>query len=146
MSKASEVTFGESQEHTVLRRWMLLREIDPKTVRVIKSRAFQDWDFLLLDSEGFPLAYIEVKVRRKPLSAFGDAIAPIRKHEAAVYLQERRIRFLMVTQYPDALVQLDLAEEPEQRRSIRRKDRPGTAAIPHGLWAASQFEVLDGDG
>ncbi len=146
MSKASEVTFGESQEQSVLRRWMAVKGIDPKTVRVIKSRAFQDWDFLLLDGDGFPLGYLEIKVRRKPLSTFGDAIAPIRKHHKALSLQGRRIGFWMVTEYPDALVQLDLAEEPEQKRDIRRRDRPGTAPVMHGLWGSDQFEILDGDG
>lgn len=146
MSRQSEVTFGESQEQSVLRRWMDLRGIDPKAVRVIKGRQFSDWDYFLLDSEGYPLCYVEIKVRRKPLATFGDAIAPWRKHEKAVWLAERKIAFWMLTEYPDALVQLDLAEEPAQRRNIRRRDRPGTPAVPHGLWSADQFEIVDGDG
>lgn len=146
MSRSAEVAFGEGQEKAVLRRWMAAKGIDPDSVRVIKSRAFQDWDWLLLDGEGFPLCYVEIKVRRQALATFGDAIAPWRKHEAARKLARREIAFVMVTEYPDALVQLDLAESPADKRNIRRRDRPGTSPVLHGLWAASQFEVLEGDG
>lgn len=144
MSRASEVTFGESQEKRILRRWMRLKGIRADKVRVLASRAMQDWDFLLLDQSGFPVGYVEIKMRRSALVTYGDAIAPWRKHRFAIQLRDiHKIPFVMVTEYPDALVEVDLADPPARQRSITRRDRGGDGVL-HGIWEGAQLSVLEG--
>lgn len=140
-SRAAEVAFGTAEELPILQRWMKLAGIEAS--RVIRSRDFDDYDFLILTKTGMPLCYVEVKNRRTPLSKYGDAIAPIRKHHFAVELRDRfRIPFLLVTQYPDALVEVDLADEPAQQKDVTRHDRPGTS-VSHGHWEGEQLTVLE---
>ena len=139
-AQLAEVAWGEGEELRVLNRWLEIRRVN-KRCRVIRSRQTDDFDFLILSSTGMPLCYVEVKVRRRPLSAFKDAIAPVRKHEYAKNLAKlNRIPFVMVVEYPDALVQVDLAAEPASIRNLKRTDRP--RAVPHAFWSGDQLEVL----
>ena len=144
MSTASEVTFGESQEKRILLRWLKAKGIKPDKVRALASRSMQDWDFLVLDNDGFPVCYVEIKIRRQPLAKYGDAIAPHRKHRFARQLQSvHAIKFVMVVEYPDALVEVDLADEPASTRTIVRRDRGGDGQL-HGIWAGEQLAVIEG--
>jgi hypothetical protein len=109
---------------------------------VIKSRDFQDFDFLVLDHRGFPHLYLEIKVRRQSLDVFGDAIFPFRKHSfASRLLRAHSIRLIAVVEYPDALVEVDLSEEPNQVQMIKRSDRP--RAVKHALYDGDQLKVLE---
>lgn len=141
-SRLEEVRWGEGQEQGVLRRWLRSSPRCSGADRVIKSRQFQDFDYVVFDREGYPVAYVEIKVRRVPLSDFGDAVAPIRKHEAAVKLWRRhRFPMLMIVAYScGTLVEVDLAQPPAERRALKRHDRP--KAVPHGLWKGDQLAVI----
>ena len=142
-SRADEVTFGEGQETRVLGRWLRARAGTSRSggLRAIKSKQFQDWDFLVLDSAGLPYAYVEIKVRRQPLSRFRDAIAPVRKHEMARKLHLRHgIDFVMVVEYPDALVEVDLASSPDEVSELKRRDR--SSGQLHAFWRGDQLKVI----
>lgn len=144
-SRLEEVRFGERQEQAILRRWMPVSRRAAGADRVIKSRPFQDFDFLALAKDGFPLAYLEIKVRRVRLAEFGDAVAPIRKHDYAKRLHEQhRVPFLMIVQYAcGSLVEIDLAEPPAAEKALKRRDRKDS--VPHGFWRDAQLTVvLDG--
>lgn len=136
----NEVEWGEGEEVRVLRRWLEARRVN-KRCRVIRSRQTDDFDFLILSATGMPHCYVEVKVRRKPLSTFKDAIAPVRKHEYAKNLAKLfGIPFVMVVEYPDALIQVDLAAAPASIRMLKRTDRP--KAVPHAFWQGDQLERI----
>lgn len=141
-SRLEEVEWGESQEQAILRRWLRSSPRCSGADRVIKSRPAQDFDFVVFDKVGMPIAYVEVKVRRVALSDFGDAVAPIRKHDYAVKLWKRhRFPMLMVVAYScGALVEVDLAAAPAERRALKRHDRP--KAVDHGLWKGDQLTVI----
>jgi hypothetical protein len=134
------VKWGEEKEYQVLSQWILATGL-PTTFRVIKSRAFQDFDYLILTKEGMPHCYLEIKVRRQSLKMFNDAIFPTRKHDFAKKLRdEHHINFLAVVQYPDALVEVDLASEPESIRDLQRSDR--AKAVSHAFYGRQQMTVL----
>ena len=142
-SRADEVTFGEGQEVRVLGRWLRTVQGTSKAggLRAIKSKRFQDWDFLVLDAAGMPYAYVEIKVRRQPLSRFGDASSPIRKHDLARKLHLRHgIRFVMVVEYPDSLVEVDLASDPDEVGELKRRDRSNGQM--HAYWRGDQIKVI----
>lgn len=141
-SRATEVAYGTARELPILQRWMAAASIDG-VARVIRSRDYDDYDFLLLDQRGFPLCYVEIKCRRVALARFGDAIAPTRKHLFAVELRDRHaVPFLMVVEYTDALVEVDLASEPNKQDNVTRHDRPGKS-VPHCYWSGESLTVLD---
>lgn len=139
-SKTAEVKWGEEKEYQVLSQWILAVNL-PKTYRAIKSRAFQDFDYLILDEKGFPHCYLEIKVRRQSLKMFNDAIFPVRKHNYAKALSvEHNIRFIAAVQYPDALVEVDLACKPESVRDLQRSDR--ATAVSHAFYGREQMTIL----
>ena len=143
-TKADEVRFGEGEESRVLSRWIRAKQGRGRGggLRVIKSKRYQDWDFLVLDGSGLPVTYLEIKVRRQPLKRFGDAIAPVRKHYLAIDIWERhRLPFLMVVEYPDALVEVDLREEPYHVGELKRHDR--ASGQLHAYWKEGQLKVVD---
>ena len=140
-AQLAEVEWGEGEEVRVLKRWLAARRVHKRS-RIIRSRQTDDFDFLILSATGMPTCYVEIKVRRRPLSAFKDAIAPVRKHEYAKNLVNLfRIPFVMVVEYPDALVEVDLAATPTSIRNLKRTDRP--KAVPHAFWAGDQLEVIE---
>ena len=139
-SKTAEVKWGEEKEYQVLSQWILATNL-PKTYRAIKSRAFQDFDYLILDEKGFPHCYLEIKVRRQSLKMFNDAIFPTRKHRYAKELAAaHNIPFLAAVQYPDALVEVDLALSPDSIRDLQRSDR--AAAVSHAFYGREQMRIL----
>lgn len=141
-SRLAEVKWGEGQEQGVLRRWLRSSPRCSGADRVIKSRPCQDFDYVVFDKAGMPVAYVEIKVRRVALADFGDAVAPIRKHDYAVKLWRRhRFPMLMIVAYScGTLVEVDLAQPPAERRSLKRHDRP--KAVPHGFWKDAQLTVV----
>ena len=144
-SRLEEVKWGEAQEMDVLKRWLRISPAVSLDGRVIKSRQAQDWDYLVLDEKGYPVAYVEIKVRRVRLAEFGDAVAPIRKHEMAVSMKRRHnVPMLMVVQYAcGTLVECDLAVSPKERRPLQRRDRTHQAPVLHGFWMGDQLTVVD---
>ena len=125
-------------------RWAKATSL-PDNYRVIKSKAFQDFDYLILDNRGFPFCYLEIKVRRQSLAMFNDAIFPIRKHNFATELRDATgIRFLAAVEYPDALVEVDLAQDPSSVRDILRSDR--TTPVRHALYDRTALRVLESTG
>ena len=143
MSKQAEVQFGLAQEERIAMRWLNVKE-DPVGSTLIKAGDFADFDFYVVNGSGLLHAYLEVKMRRKPLSAFGDAMFPARKHETALLAREiGNIPFLAVTEYAcGTLVEVDLTDEPSFRRDIKRRDRPGMAAVPHIFYTKDRMKVL----
>jgi len=141
-----EVDYGLDKEEAILRRWCSLSP-DAKDARgFLKGGTFDDFDFVIFDKWGVVSCYLEVKSRRKKLSSFGDAMAPIRKHRFATYvLKQRLTAVLMVTEYAcGSLVQVNLADKPASQRDIARRDRPKMKPVPHGFWAEGQMTVLAG--
>ena len=140
----SELEFGEAQERPILDRWLAVSRLRPSLV--IRSCQTHDFDWFLLDTKGLPLVYVEVKKRRSPLSRFGDAIFPLRKHQFALdVLGSFCIRCFGIVEYGcGTLVEVDLGEAPREVREIRRRDRPGSKAVLHGVYAADQIRVVEG--
>jgi hypothetical protein len=141
-SRLEEVEWGEEREGAVLRRWVKASPLCIRADRIIRSRPTQDFDYVVFDDKGLPIAYVEIKVRRIAFGDFGDAVAPIRKHEYAEKLWRRhRFPMLMIVAYAcGTLVQVNLHEPPAQRRDIKRRDRPN--AVPHGIWKHDQVKVV----
>src|SRR6187549_3116628 len=80
-SKEAEVALGESFEAGIAATWVGLQM---EEYRIVKSGPYDDFDYWVFDRDGVLIAYLEVKKRRKPLSTFGDAMFPKRKHEFGV--------------------------------------------------------------
>lgn len=141
-SRLEEVKWGEDQEIPVLRRWMKASPRCADADRIVKSRPMQDFDYVVFDKVGMPVAYVEIKVRRVAFGAFGDAVAPIRKFEYAHKLWRRhKVPMVMVVAYScGTLVEVNLAEPPAERKSLKRHDRPH--AVLHGLWKGAQLSVV----
>lgn len=142
-SKQTEVAWGLAQEERIASRWLNLVE-DPVGSTLIKAGAYADFDFYVANGLGLIHVYLEVKMRRKPLSAFGDAMFPARKHDTALAAQKLgNIPFLAVTEYAcGSLVEVNLADEPSSRRNIARRDRPGMDPVPHIFYDKSKMKVL----
>ena len=141
-SRLAEVEWGVAQEQAILSRWL---RVSPRMLladRVIKGRDTSDFDFIVFDRNHLPMAYVEVKARRIPFNQFGDAVAPIRKHEYAVKLAHRhKIPMLMIVAHScGTLVEVDLAEPPCERRDIKRRDRD--KSVPHGIWKHDQVRKV----
>lgn len=141
---ASEVAFGETAEAEILKRWLKQTKLLAGVTRVVKSMPYDPYDILVLGKRGMPLGCVEIKKRRSPFSKYGDLMVPIKKHEFALELRERCLLPLVcVTEYGDgALVEVDLTQEPSERRDVKRHDRPGMTPVPHGLYKGSKLKVL----
>jgi hypothetical protein len=91
------------------------------------------------------LAYLEIKFRRVEFSEFGDAMFPERKVRFAREVCHDRGEYplIAVTEYAcGTLVEVDLRDEPAERRFVKRFDR--TKAVPHVFYSKDQLTVLDG--
>jgi len=141
----SEVAHGLAKELGILRRWLDAVGTKMGAGEVHRLDEYNDFDYLVLKEEnGFPLCYLEIKSRRANIDTYGDCIVPFRKVERAEELAEKhRIIAFCVTEYSDGnLVQVDLTETPYAKKNIRRKDRPGTAAVPHAVYSKSQMRLI----
>lgn len=144
-SKSAEVAWGTSQEERIGQRWMRLSEYAEGAVCLLKAGQYADVDFVLLDNEGMPLCYVEIKYRRKPFAAFGDALFPLRKHTFAKKLWKgHSIPFIGVAEYScGTIVEVDLLTEPARRWSdFKRNDRK--KPVPHIVYSAPQLTILEG--
>lgn len=139
--KAAEVAQGTSQEERILARWA---KHHPEARGFLKGGTYDDFDFVVFGQNGLVYCYLEVKFRRVPLSKYGDALFPLRKHAFAKLSRAQRLTpVLAVTEYScGSLVEVDLAEEPGERRDVTRRDRPGRS-VPHVLYGKTQMRVLE---
>jgi len=138
-----EVDWGESQEARVLRRWCDTSSFARPGARIVASEKFDDFDRIVFDRRGLPVAYLEIKVRRSPFSRFGDAIFPARKHKFARDLRVYNLPFVAVTEYGcGTLVEVDLSQEPDRKDFIKRRDR--SEAVPHVFYDRDSLTVLEG--
>ena len=141
-SKAAEVAWGEAAELDILRRWMRVAELDG--CEVIQSQGYADHDFLLLAKTGMPVAYVEVKKRRTLFAKYKDSICPVRKHHLGAALwSKHKIPFLLVTEHPDALIEVDLAQKPTAQKPLGRHDRPDEPAPMHAFYAGDLITILE---
>lgn len=140
----AELNFGENREVAILKRWSQLSEYGHKAKLLFKTPSYAAFDFLMLNSKGLPLAYLEVKQRRTPFVKYGDAMCPISKVQAAkACYVEYGIPALLVTEYGcGSLVEVLLTADPALRRDVARRDRPGMKPVPHGLYSREQLTVL----
>lgn len=145
LSIEREVAWGESREGGIVKRWLSVSEIGRAAVRVVKSSAYDDFDFYLFAKNGFPLCYLEVKARTIRFDQYGDAMFPYRKHEYAKRMWDAHlIPVLAVTEYAcGSLVECDLRAKPKQKRDVKRRDRPDTPAVPHAFYLKAQMRVLE---
>lgn len=145
-SKQAEVKFGEGRERRVLNQWLELSRRKPSVV--FHSGKYHDFDFGMLDDRGFPMAWVEVKVRRRDLQEYGDAICPLRKHHFAKELRELcGVPSYLVTEYAcGAIVEVDLLQAPTHVRGIKRRDRPNSDPVPHAFYRGDQLIVYRGEG
>ena len=142
-SKRDEVAFGLAHEERIAYRWLNTVQ-DPVGSSLLKAGEFADFDFYVINGAGLVHAYLEVKLRRKPLASFGDVMMPLRKHNTALKAKELgNIPFLAVTEYAcGALVEVDVSQTPTSTRNIRRRDRPGSPPVPHAFYGADKMRVL----
>jgi hypothetical protein len=141
--KDAEVAFGTAHEGRILKRWSELSSYAAGARGFLKAGKYDDFDFVIFDGRGFVICYLEIKLRRSPLSRFGDCIFPARKHARALEAQEeRKTPMIAVTEYGcGALVEVDLAQEPTRRMMVKRKDRSGPA-VPHVVYEKDRMVVL----
>jgi hypothetical protein len=141
----AEVNWGESAEETILLRWLRTTSYCKGWKCYAKSAGFKDFDFYVLDKEGFIIAYVEVKRRRSEFALYGDAIFPLRKHKRArASVLKHDIPFIGVTLYGcGTLVEVPLSKVPSEKRDIARRDRPGQKPVPHALYSKRQLTVLE---
>lgn len=138
-----EVDWGESQEARVLKRWIETSTYARSGARVVASNKFDDFDRIVFDRRGLPVAYLEIKVRRSPFARFGDAIFPERKHKFARELRVFNLPFVSVTEYGcGTLVEVDLSQQPDRTGFIKRRDRDN--AVPHVFYERESLTVLEG--
>lgn len=144
MGKEREVAFGTGQEDRVLDRWKQLSPSAQGARGFLKGGKFDDFDYVVFAQDGLVMCYLEVKVRRSPLSRFGDAMFPRRKHDFALKaLRERCTPVLAVTEYGcGALVEVNLAFSPDSARDVARRDRPGMKPVPHVFYGKDKFRRL----
>jgi len=141
--KRMEVDWGESQEARVLRRWIDTSSYARAGARIVASEKFDDFDRIVFDRRGLPIAYLEIKVRRSPFTRFGDAIFPERKHKFARDLRVYNLPFVAVTEYGcGTLVEVDLSQQPDATRLIKRQDRE--RAVMHVFYDRDSLTVLEG--
>ena len=140
-SKQAEVALGESHEQAIADAWAKMQDED---ITLVKSGQYHDFDYWVFDKQGILICYLEVKKRRKPLSTFGDAMFPTRKHHFAQHVWEaHNCLSLAVTEYAcGTLVEVDLAAKPSFERNIKRRDRPEMKPVPHVFYDKSKMKVL----
>ena len=144
-SKRHEIAWGTAQEERIGQRWMNLSKYSVEAGALLKAGKYADVDFVLLTSEGMPVCYVEIKYRRKPFAAFGDALFPERKHKFAKTLWEKHsIPFIGVAEYScGTIVEVDLLTAPARLWSdFKRHDRH--KSVPHVIYSAKQLTVLEG--
>lgn len=142
--KDAEVAFGTAHEGRILARWAASSPRAAGARGFLKAGKFDDFDFVIFAGDGLVLCYLEVKLRRSPLSRFGDAIFPARKHDFALRAKrERKTPVLAVTEYGcGALVEVDLSQTPTRRQDIKRRDRPQMKPVPHVVYEKDRMAVL----
>jgi hypothetical protein len=141
----SEVAHGLAKELGILRRWLDAVGTKMGAGEVHRLDEYNDFDYLVLKQEsGFPLCYLEIKSRRAKIDTYGDCIMPLRKHERALSVWDlHKIESFCVTEYSDGnLVAVLMRMEPASTKNIRRKDRPGTPAVPHAIYSKSQMGLI----
>ena len=141
----NEVAHGLAKELGILRRWLDAVGTRDGAGEVHRLDEYNDFDYLVLTHDkGFPLTYLEIKSRRTPIDKYNDCIMPYRKHERAQELYAaHKIGSLCVTEYGDGnLVQVNLVNPPHSTKDIRRKDRPGTPAVKHAVYAKHQMVLI----
>lgn len=136
--------WGENSEGRILSRWAKLSKAAPKGARYVKTPANATLDFLVLDGKGLPAAYVEIKRRRTALAKYGDAICPWRKHTAAIAVAKKHlVPTFLVTEYGcGALIEVNLATVPAEKRDLGRRDRPNVKPSPHAFYTLEQLTVL----
>jgi len=146
-SKQAEVAFGLANEERIAYEWLSRQKIEPLlSLTLTKAGGYADFDYWVFDPQGILVCYLEVKMRRKPLSAFGDAMFPLRKHKLGLRVKGlNNAPFLAVTEYAcGSLVQVDLSLEPSFERDIARRDRPGMKPVPHVFYTKDKMTILQG--
>lgn len=143
VARLSEVNFGEEQERLIVKRWAKLSRHARRGVQYVKGSQKAHYDFLVLDRDGLPVCYVEVKKRRSALSQFGDCILPVFKLKFAASARSKHaIPTFAVTEYGcGALVEVDLSVKPAKREYLERRDRPGQGS-EHAFYTSEQFTVL----
>jgi hypothetical protein len=147
--KEAEVEFGTSLERRVLDRWLEQSNRNPSVV--FNSGQYHDFDFGMLDSKGYPLAWVEVKVRRRKFGEYKDAMFPYRKHEFAKRLFDvYTVPCYGITLYAcGTLIEVDLVGAPNSVSDVKRRDRPNSDPVPHGFYRGEQLVIYErrpGDG
>lgn len=138
-----EIAWGEGQELDVVKLWAQHSPMGEEAHRYVKSLEFDPYDVLVLREKGLPLCVLEAKVRRVRFEEYGDVMTPLSKHQFARELSAYSIPYFLVTLYScGALVQVNLLNEPQERRKVARRDRPGMRPVMHGLWKGSGLQVL----
>jgi hypothetical protein len=141
-AKADEVKFGEDAEADILQRWARLSKYATGVSKWLKAGQFTQFDFAGFSDEYIPLTYVEIKNRRSKWGVYGDVIFPIKKHDFARRLGRNSIAMVGVTAYScGTIVEVDLADVPDEEKFITRRDRPGTT-VKHGLYRESQLGVF----
>lgn len=145
LTMQAEMAYGETSEVRIIRRWGAKSKLAKKAKLLVKTPSFAVLDFLALDAQGLPVAWLEVKRRRTALLKYGDAICPWKKHTAAVKLRERfDLPTLLVTEYGcGSLVEVDLASLPAEKKAVTRRDRPGDKPVMHALYTLDQLTILE---
>lgn len=141
----AEVAFGTSHEGRILARWAAKSKYAAGARGFLKGGRYDDYDFVVFAGDGLVICYLEVKLRRSPLSRFGDVMFPARKHDFAVRARrERKTPVVAVTEYGcGALVEVGLWLDPDVRKNVARRDRPGMKPVPHVFYEKAKMKVLD---
>lgn len=146
--KDAEVAFGTSHEGRILARWAAKSKYAAGARGFLKGGRYDDFDFVVFAGDGLVICYLEVKLRRSPLSRFGDVMFPARKHEFALRARrERKTPVVAVTEYGcGSLVEVALWQTPDQRRDVKRRDRPAMKPVPHVFYEKGKMTILEGGG
>lgn len=141
----AELAFGENAEVRIIRRWTAKSKAVKKGHSLVKSPSYATLDFLVLDNQAVPVAWLEVKRRRTGLLKYGDAICPWKKHLAAKKLAGRfDVPVLLITEYGcGSLIEVNLATQPARKLDVTRRDRAGSKPVPHALYTLDQLTVLE---
>lgn len=145
-AKKKEVAFGEGVEVDIWRQWKRVSPYATGVRRWMRARVIGDFlhfDFIGFSAEGIPLTYLEVKERRVAWGAYPDLMMPFVKHAFAKRLARSTVPLISVTRYScGSLVELDLADEPDEIRFITRSDRPNES-VKHCFWSADKVKVYE---
>ena len=146
--KEAEVALGTSHEPRILARWAARSKWAAGARGFVKGGRYDDFDFIIFGGDGLVICYLEVKLRRSPLSRFGDVMFPARKHAFALEARtKRKTPVVAVTEYGcGALVEVGLWQEPDVRRDVARRDRPGMKPVPHVFYEKGKMKNQEGGG